>query len=388
MSRKKQSIKLSSELLITGLHVTVNTYNLHRITGPIANRNDVNQPSDSYSRDWGMEQSSHDYASLHLAVPGSIPANAADLEKGGRYIVKVANPNQNPINNYAEINDPPTTTEKGAELVPTQHGYDVPKPQSKALQPPLSTTWGSAQGYETPEVAVGGLRKPLFKLQESRHSRNDDMDDEYVQPHLLSRRACDAVNAPVISSRKVSNESTPESPSTLPLPKERKPPKSPMAEVMRAYGSSDHLQKPPHQQQQHGPKYENIDQDGFIIGQGPPILSPVDSDVAKPKPCPVVPVKMELKKPAIPSKFFKPTAEVKQTKDANNSKERKCRFEPLTPMNTEKKSMTLYDQPKTARSQTWTRESNVNVNRKLKGASNYTPIDPTKMDPDNDYEPV
>lgn len=280
--------------------------------------------------------------------------------------------NQNPINNYAEINDPTTTNEQGTEIIPT-HGYDVPKPQNKALQAPSNATWGPAQSYETPEK-VAGPRKPQSNLQVSRHSRNDDIDDEYVQPHLL-RRACDAVNMPNISSRKVSNESTS---STLPLPRERCSPKPGMS----AHGSYDYLQKLPHQQQQL-PRYENIDKDGFIIGQAPSILNPVDSDVAKPKP--VVPVKMELKKPAIPSKFFKPTAELKQIQDTN-SKERKRRFEPLTPKDTEKKRM--YNQPKPARSQTWTLDSKISVNRKLTRASNYTPIDPTKMDPDNDYEPV
>ena len=382
-----------------------------RITGPIANQHNLNQPSDSYTRDFGMGLSSHNYASLHL-VPGINITNAADLEKGGRYIMPVAN--QNPINDYAEINDPTTTTEQGTDIIPT-HGYDVPKPQNKALQPPSNAIWGQAQSYETPEK-VTGPRRPRSKLQVSRHSslRDDDTGDEYVHPHLL-RRAGDAANMPDISSRKVSNESA--SSSTMPLPRETHSPKPVMRAgdaanmpyissrkvsnesassstmplprethspkpVMSAHGSYNSLKKLPHQQHQF-PRYENIDSDGFIIGQAPPSLNPVDSDVAKPKP--VVPIKMELKKPAIPSNFFKPTAELKQIQDAN-SKERKRRFEPLIPKDTEKKSM--YDQPKPARSQTWTLDSKFSVNGKLTRASNYTPIDPTKMDPDNDYEPV
>ena len=296
--------------------------------------------------------------------------------------MKVAN--QNPINNYAEIND----SEQGTDLVPT-HGYDVPKPQNKAaLQPPSNDMWGPAQNYEMPENVVPASPKyynsPCSKIQDSKHlSGNDDTSDEYVHPHLLRRANCDAVNVPVISSQKVSNESTKSSSSTLPLPRERH---SSKAAAMSTHGSHNCLQKLPHQQQQHLPSYENVNQDGFVIGQAPPILNPVDGDVAT-KPKPVPPIKMELKKPAIPSKLFKPTAELKQVLDAD-SKERKRRFEPLTLTGTEKKSVTLYDQPKSARSQTWTLDSKINVNRKLTRASNYTPIDPTKMDPDNDYEPL
>jgi hypothetical protein len=302
--------------------------------------------------------------------------------------VKVAN--QNPNNGYAEINDPTPTNEQGRDLVPT-HGYDIPKPQNKAsLQPPSSAMWGPAQSYETPENVVPSPKysnyyKPRSPLQDSKHlSRNDDTmsSDEYVHPHLLRRANCDAVNVPVISSRKVSNESTSSS-STLPLPRERH---SSKVATMSTHGSHGCLQKLPHQQKQHLPSYENIDQDGFIIGQAPPMLNRADGDVAiKPKPVP--PVKMELKKPAIPSKLFKPTEELKQVQEAN-SKERKRRFEPLTPMGTETKSVALYDQPKSARSQTWTLDNKINVNRRQTRASNYTPIDPTKLDPDNDYEPL
>ena len=351
----------------------------------------MNQPSDSYVRDIGIEQSSHNYASLHLAPPGR--GYAADLEKGGRYIVKVAN--QDPINNYAEINDP----EQGTHLVPS-HGYDVPKPQNKgALQPPSSDMWGPVQSYEKPENIVPGpiyYNSPHSKIQDSKHlSRIEDTSDEYVHPHLLRRANCDAinipvissrnvdaVNIPVISSRKVSNESTTSS-STLPLPRERH---SSKVVAMSTHGSHGCLQKLPHQQQQNFPSYENVDQDGFAIGQAPPILNPVDGAVAT-KPKPVPPIKMALKKPAIPSKLFKPTVELKQVQDAN-SKERKRRIEPITPTGTEKKSTALYDKPKSSRSQTWTLDNKINVNRKLTRASNYTPIDPSKMDPDNDYEPA
>ena len=331
-----------------------------------------------------MGQSSHNYASLHLpAPPGTSTANPADLEKGGRYTVKTANQTTVFDNNYAEINDSPTTPRRGTEIVPTAHGYDVPKPQNKYLQPPSNTTWGPAQGYETLEVAVAGPRKLLAKLQDSRRlSRIDDTSDEYVNPNLL-RRAGDIIGIPVISSRKVSNEST--SSSTLPLPRERH---SSKGAVMSTHGSYNCLKKIPHQKQQHLPSYENIDHDGFIIGQAPPILSPEDSDVGAMKPKPVPPVKMELKKAAIPSKLFKPTAELKQIQGTNNSKEKKHKFGPLTPTDTEKKSVPLYNQPKPARSQTWTLDSKINVDSKLTTASNYTPIDPTKMDPDNDYEPL
>ena len=328
----------------------------------------MNQPSVSYLREFGVSLSSHDYASLHL--PDNNTTNATDLEKGGRY-THVASQNQS--NNYAEINNPTPTNEQAIEIIPT-HGYDVPKPQNKALQLP-SVTWGPVQSYETPEKVVG-FKKPKSK---SRNSRNDDIDDEYVQPHLL-RRPCDATDMPVYSNRKVSNEST--SSLNVPQPRERHSPR----EVMSTHGSSDRLEKLPHQQ--HFPSYENIDKDGFIIGQAPSILNapqehPMDRNVAKPKP--MIPVKMELKKAAIPSKLFTPTAELKQIQEAN-SKEKKRRFEPLTPEDKEKKSM--YDHPKPARSQTWTLDSKIGVNRKLPRASNYTPIDPAKMDPDNDYEPV
>ena len=200
-----------------------------------------------------------------------------------------------------------------------------------------------------------------------------------MQPHLL-RRPCDVTDMPVYSNRKVSNEST--SSSNVPQPRERHSPRA----AMSTHGSHGHLEKLPHQQ--HFPIYENIDKDGFIIGQAPSILNapqenPVDRNVAKLKS--KIPVKIELKKPAIPSKLFTPTAELKQIQEAN-SKERKRRFEPLTPKDVKKKSM--YDHPKPAGSQTWTLDSKIGVNCNLPRANNYTPIDPAKMDPDNDYEPV
>ena len=314
--------------------------------------------------------------------------SSEDLEKGGRYkqVVK-----QETIvnNNYAEINDASPTNEQAMDTILT-HGYDVPKPQSRAIQPPLNVPWGPVQSYELPEKVVGTKKnKPSLKgpilSPDSKYSstRNDDMDDEYVQPYLLRRSGDNAADTPAPSSRKVSNDSTLSS--NMPLPRERHSPKA----VMSTHESYDRLVKPPHLC--NSPSYENIDKSGFIIGQAPQILSspyenPTDSgNVAKT----VTPIKMELKRPALPSKLFKPTAELKQIQQATG-KERKHRYEPLTPKDMDKKS--VYDQPsvsKQARSQTWTLDSKISVpNRKLPRASNYTPIDPTTKDPNNDYEQV
>ena len=296
-------------MMLLSLCINDNAYIYsYRTTGSSAvNEHDLNQPmaNDTYSREYGGEHSSHDYASIHLQ--GVNITNTADLEKGGRY-TRVANQIQ--INNYAEINNPTPTNEQVMEIIPQAgrtHGYDVPKPQNRALQPPSSATWGPAQSYERPEEVIG-TKKSKTKQPSNRDSRDDDVDDEYVQPHLL-RRPCDAADImPVYSNRKVSNEST--SLSNVPQPRERHSPGTGMS----THGSGDRLEILPQKHQL--PSYENIDKDGFIIGQAPAAIlsaaqkNPVDSGVAKPKP--MIPVKVELKKPAIPSKLFKPTAELKQ----------------------------------------------------------------------------
>ena len=76
---------------------------------------------------------------------------------------------------------------------------------------------------------------------------------------------------------------------------------------------------------------------------------------------------MELKKPAIPSKLFKPTAELKQIESTDLSH--------VHPRTLRIRACTINPNQQDHRRGLWIEK--VSVNHKLTRASNYTPTDPT-----------
>ena len=331
-------------------------------------QSESNQTHDLSAREVETELSSQDYTSIHLQGTGSYQTMmpCLELEIGGRYITVAK---QEPHNNYDEVADPPPVNEHILTTVP--EGYDVPKPQNKATRSLLSLNWDKAEGYEKPESVVkhrhnagNTLFSPGSKQSEIETANNGVYANDLPQP---LRKSYD--NVVDITSRKESGSSLMASAT----PQEKFSPK-----VLKTYSSYDHLEKLPLQNLR---DYVNIPKAGSLFNQRPPVLgSPHENSINTCVAEPATRVKM-LKKPALPSKLFKPTAELSQIAQGS-SEEPKHRHEPLMPKGMEKKSL---HQP-TPKTQTWTADNN--VNSKPPRPNNYMQLDITSMDPRSNYEQV
>ena len=342
----------------------------------------MSQTGDHYTRETDGQQSSHDYDSIHMSMIANNRAmlSPSELEKGGRYI-HVGRQDQEHSNKYAEVGN---TAQNIHQLMAVTdaltHGYDVPKPVGGATQP---SQWDGVQSYETPEsvvtfssnkTAVGFTNTNQGQASASMVGAPAPVQDAYDLPQPISRKSYENLtDKSATLGRKVSDNSTLSFNSAG---------EKFSAQSVSKHRSCDHLQKSPSDE---FPEYENIKKGGFLPGRilsGQPISTPYNNPAPIPKPRP--PVKVQLKKPALPSKLFKPTAELSQILDSNNTgKEQKSRYQPLTPVGIETKP--AYEQAKkSTRSQTWTLDRN--VDSKLPRTGNYTPIDLDKMDPNSDYQ--
>lgn len=334
-------------------------------------QSELNQTHDLSARAVEAEMSSHvhDYTSVHLQGTGSYQTMmpCLELEIGGRYITVAK---QEPQDNYDAVPDPPPVNEQTLTTVPEV--YDVPKPQNKVTKSPLRLNWDEAEGYEKPESVVkhkhnadNTLLSPGSKQGVIETVNNGVYANDLPQP--LRKSYENVVGTP---SQKESDSSLLSSAT----PQEKFPPK-----VLKTYSSYDHLEKHPLQDLN---DYANIPKAGSSFNRYPPVLNsphenPINTCVAEP----VTRIKMELKKPALPSKLFKPTAEPSQIAQGS-SEEPKRRHEPLIPKGMEKKSQ---DQ-QVLRTQTRTLDNN--VNSKPPRPNNYTQLNIASMDPRSNYEQV
>ena len=333
-------------------------------------QNELNQTHDLSSREVETQMSSHVYTSVHLQGSDSYQTMMPrlELEIGGKYITVAK---QMPPDNYDAVADPPPLNKQMLTTAPEL--YDVPKPQNKATKSPLSLNWDEAEGYEKPESVVkhkcnadNTLLSPGNKQSEIGTVNNGVYANDV--PQHLRKSYENVVN--IISSQRGSNSS---------LLSSATPQEKFSTKVLKTYSSYDHLEKLPPQDLH---DYANIPKAGSPFNRHTPVLNsphddPINTCVAEP----VTRVKVELKKPALPSKLFKPTAELSQIAQGSGE-EPKHRHEPLTPKEMEKKS--LHQQaPKT---QAGTFDNN--VNSKSPRPNIYTQLNITSMDPRSNYEQV
>ena len=309
---------------------------------------------------------------------------AFDLKIGGRYAMA---PKQKQKKNYEEATvapNPESVKEYPFTLGATSPSrrYDVPKPQNKADKPPLSLKWDGAQSYEKPGCAVmlGNSKRKVSPSNtgntvlspDGKHA-NTDNDVVYANdlPQPLRKSYENVVNVSTPSSRKVSDNSVFSTQDNS------------SSQALNTNDSHDHLERVPPEDLH---DYENVAKAGLLSAQNPPVLdTPSEASIYRNIAEGLIQVKMELKKPALPSKLFKPTAELSQIIQVTSKEQKPCKQEPLTPKGMEKKG--LHEQAtKGKRSQTWTFDSNVSC--KTTRPSNYTQLDMATMNPHCDYEQV
>ena len=331
-----------------------------------------NQTGTPYAREVETQLSTHDYESIHLSTMANNPmmTRVSDLERGGRYIDVT---NKELSYNYEELIPPTQTTQQTSALTTFGHGYDIPKPQVQATQmPSLSDNQDGAQGYETPKCVVnvstskskvGFSGKPVRSESKTRAVAGATrVTYNLPQPTTKSSKSCDsivALSAP--PSRKVSDNSTKDKFSS---------------QNVSAHRSLDQLQQLASEDM---PDYENLKRAGVTSDQASSKDENPITKQAKPQ------VKMQLKKPALPSRLFKPTPEMAQILDAKGQAQKRG-VQPLTPSGVERKAIQAHATT-SKRSQTWTHDNN-NLRCKLPKVTNYTQIDVNKMNPKSNYEQV